>query len=359
MSLSSVIQIAQNSLSNMTRRTSVLARNINDSGNESYARRDLQTITLLSGAQTSSVRRSTDLRLERAAVDASSANSAQQLLAGRLATLNGILAGPGPGLSVSNKITALHDSLQTYSGAPDNTLLGEAVVSTAKEVVAGLRDATAVLQEFRTGIDKEIGQAVSDLSTLLSEFQDANNEIRQGTMLGRDVNDAFDRRGALLNDIAKIVPVSSFTRVNNDMVLLTASGATLFETGTRLVSFAPQGAMSAGSMGNQVFVDVVKLNFGNTPNSSATGSLDALLRLRDDIAPMLQKQMDEIARSLVADFAETDVTGGSLAPLQGLFAWPGGPAFPTAAFQSIPRMIQMLAAVSRDCAMAVPTAQRI
>ncbi len=330
MSLSSVIQIAQNSLSNMTRRTGVLARNINDAGNESYARRDLQTITLLSGAQTSSIRRSTDLRLERAAVDANSANSAQQILASRLETLNGILAGDGAGLSVSDRLTALHDSLQTYSGAPDNNLLGEAVVATAKDVVAGLREATTVLQDFRTGIDKEIGQAVSDLNTLLSEFQDANNEIRQGTMLGRDVNDALDRRGALMNDIAKIVPVSSFIRSNNDMVLLTASGATLFETEPRVVSFTPQTAMSAGSSGNPVLVDVVKLSLGSTPNSSAAGSLDALLRLRDGVAPSLQKQMDEIARSLVSDFAETDVTGGSLAPLQGLFAWTGGPAFPTA-----------------------------
>lgn len=330
MSLSSVLQIAQNSLSNMTRRTGVLARNINDSGNEYYARRDLQTITLQSGAQTTSIRRATDLRLERAAVDAASTNAAQQLLSNRLGTLSSLLSGDGTALSVTDRLTALHDGLQTYSGAPDNMLLGQAVLDDAKDLVAGLHEATRVLQDFRTSIDKEIGQTVTKLNSFLSEFKTANDEIRQGTMLGKDVNDALDRRGALLNDIAKIVPVSSFLRSNNDMVLLTASGATLFETDPRTVGFTPQTALAPGSAGNPVFVDVVKINFGNTTNSSASGSLDGLLRLRDTVAPALQRQMDETARALISEFAETDVTGGALAPLQGLFAWPGGPAFPTA-----------------------------
>ncbi len=276
MSLSSVIQIAQNSLSNMTRRTGVLARNINDSSNENYARRDLQTISLLSGSRAASIVRATDLRLERAAVDASSSNAAQSLLANRLSALNGLLASDGGALFVSDRLTMLHNSIQTYSAAPENALLGSAVINQANELVAGLHEATSALQDFRTGVDKEIGQAVLDLNQLLEGFQDANDEIRLGTVSGQDVNDALDRRGALLNSIAKIVPVSTLVRNNNDMVLLTASGATLFETEPRSVSFTPQTAMAAGSTGNPVFIDVVKLNFGNTPNASASGTLDAL-----------------------------------------------------------------------------------
>lgn len=330
MSLSSVLQIAQNSLANMTRRTGVLARNVNDSNNEYYARRDLQTVTLQSGAQIVSARRAVDLRLERASIDATSGSAGQQLLSGRLEALNSLLAGEDGALDITDRLTALHDSIQAYSGAPDNDLLGQSVLGKARDMAAALNLATSAVQDFRLGVDKEIGETVTQLNALLDEFENVNSDIKQGTKLGQDVNDALDRRSELLNNIAEIVPVSPLMRDNNDMVLLTTSGATLFETEARTVSFVPQAALAPGTTGNPVFVDVVRLNFNGDINAPVAGKLDGLLRLRDGVGPGLQTQLDETARSLVADFAETDASGGVLPPLQGLLSWSGGPGIPPA-----------------------------
>ena len=101
MSLSSVIQIAQNSLSNMTTRTSVLARNINEAGNSDYARREVQTISLSPGAGSASIRRITNLRLESALAGAVSVNSGQQVHSSLIDTLSGLLAGEDGELNVS------------------------------------------------------------------------------------------------------------------------------------------------------------------------------------------------------------------------------------------------------------------
>lgn len=329
MSLSNVLQIAQNSLANMTRQTGVIARNINDSNSSTYARRELHTITLGSGAHTTNIRRAVDLRLERAANDAVSANAGQQLMSGRLDTLYSAIAGDDSALAVTDRLTALHDSIQTFSGSADNSLLGQAAIDEAKALVASLNDSARSLQDFRLGVDKEIGKTVGELNDLLEEFEVINNEIKQGTKLGLDVNDALDRRSELLKGIAEIVPVSPLVRDNNDMVLLTTSGATLFETVPRSISFAPSTALAPGVSGNPVYVDVVQLNYGNT-SAPVSGKLDGLLRLRDNVAPELQKQLDETARSLLTNFAETDVTGSSLPPLQGLFTWSGGPGLPPA-----------------------------
>ncbi len=334
MSLSSVIQIAQNSLSNMTTRTGVLARNVNEAGNSDYARRELRTISLSPGATSTSIRRITDLRLESALAGAVSVNSGQQVHARLIETLSGLLAGSDGELTVSAQMTALQSSLQTCSSNPENALLAGAVLSNARDMVAGLNDATRTIQDFRLSVDNDIAQAVDELNSMLSEFKSLNDTIRLGTQSGTDVNDALDRRTAVLSQISQIVPVSSFIRSNNDMVLVTASGAMLFETAPRTVSFTAQTAMAPGSNGNAVYVDVIKLALPNSNTASASGSLDALLRLRDTVAPTLQKQMDELARSLISVFAETDVAGGALAPLQGLFARSGGPAFPTAGLVS-------------------------
>ena len=103
MSLSSVFQIAQNSLSGMTRRTAVLSRNINDASNPDYARRDLQTITSTIGSQTLSVRRAADAALERATLAALTNDAGQTLLSQRL----GILL-PSMTLRVKVNVLKLH-----------------------------------------------------------------------------------------------------------------------------------------------------------------------------------------------------------------------------------------------------------
>ena len=46
------------------------------------------------------------------------------------------------------------------------------------------------------------------------------------------------------------------------------------------------------------------------------------------MAPAYQNQLDEIARGLVATFAESDQSGNGGADAAGLFTWSGGPAIP-------------------------------
>ncbi|MGO7428167.1 flagellar hook-associated protein FlgK, partial [Rhizobium ruizarguesonis] len=81
--------------------------------------------------------------------------------------------------------------------------------------------------------------------------------------------------------------------------------------------FASTATYVAGTEGNSIYIDGVALDAGEGSTTSASGSLQALLQLRDEIAPTFQAQLDEIAKSLVQVFSETD--GSTSAP--GLFVW--------------------------------------
>ena len=104
----------------------------------------------------------------------------------------------------------------------------------ARQVVRSLNDGTTAIQTFRSETDCEIATAVGELNTLLAEFKDANDLVIAGTRAGRDVSDALDRRDATLKKIAEYVPVTTFTRGDNDMVVMTKDGTTLFETVPRV-----------------------------------------------------------------------------------------------------------------------------
>ncbi|OBS54496.1 flagellar hook-associated protein FlgK, partial [Methylosinus sp. 3S-1] len=129
-----------------------------------------------------------------------------------------------------------------------------------------------------------------------------------------------DQRDELLNKLSADIGVRTITRANNDMVIYTDSGATLFETTARNVSFTATAGYSASTVGSSVYVDGVPVTGADAAMPIQSGKLQGLTQLRDVVAPQFQNQLDELARGLIVSFAETDQTGGG-ASAPGLFTY--------------------------------------
>lgn len=327
MSLSTALSIAQSALMNTARQTSVVSRNVSDADNPNYSRRIGVVVSTAPGARSVDVQRQTNDLLFRQNLSALSAYSAQNALYSGMDQLDVSVNGVDNASSPSTAIGNLQQALQLYATSPSNQNLGSSVIDAAKQVVRSLNQGSKAIQDFRTQTDGQIDTAVKDLNSLLSQFQDANTAVISGTRSGTDVSDALDQRDALLKKIADYVPVSTFTRGDNDMVITTGDGTTLFETIPRSVSFAPSSASTAGVAGNAVYIDNVPISAGAGGNTSASGKLAGLLQLRDDVASTMQSQLDETARGLITAFAETSTSAPNAA---GLFTWSGAPAVPAA-----------------------------
>lgn len=329
MSLTSALSIAQSALLNTSRQTSIVSRNIAEAGNTDYARRSADLVSTGPGARVAQISRATNEVLFRQNLAALSQWQAQDFIAGSLDLLNQSVNGIDHAGSPAAALTDLQTALQTYSANPSNRTLADNAVEAARNMVRVLNYGTDAIQTFRADTDRQITLAVSELNGLLSDFADANKAVVQGTRAGRDVSDALDQRDALLKKIAEYVPVSTISRADNDMMLLSSDGAILFETVPREVTFDASATYVAGVTGNSIYIDGVALSAGTGTNTSASGRLGAMIQMRDTIAPTLQNQLDEIARSLITSFAETDPAG--IQPdMVGLFTWPGAPAIPAA-----------------------------
>ncbi len=319
MPLAAALNIAQKALLNTARQTSVVSRNVSESGNADYARRRAMLESTAPGASVASVQRSVDSRLFRLNLDAISSGSAQSELASRVDQLEALLAGQGGETALTARLQDLQDALQTASADPSNTLLLSLAANSAKDLASSLAGASQTLRTFREDADQAIDTDVARLNALLRDFGDANSEIVTARATAADANDAYDRRDALLKQIAEITPVTVRTRANDDMVLSTSGGTILFETVPRTVTFEPTVPLVAGTAGGQVRVDGVPLAAGAGAQTSARGSLSALLQLRDTVAPQIQNQLDEIARGLISAFSESDQSGSGQPNLAGLF----------------------------------------
>ncbi|TPI60248.1 flagellar hook-associated protein FlgK [Mesorhizobium sp. B3-1-7] len=327
MSLSSALSIAQSALLATSKQTSVVSRNVADASNPDYTRRIAVVTSTAPGARAVEIQRAANDLLFRQNLSALSAWSGQSALYNGMDQLDLSVNGVDNASSPSTAIANLQQSLQLYATTPSNQNLGTSVIDAAKQVVNSLNSGTKAIQDFRTQADSQIATAVDDLNSLLSQFQDANKAVISGARSGTDVSDALDQRDAILKKISEYVPVSTFTRGDNDMVITTKDGTTLFETVPRSVTFTPSAGYTAGTPGNTVYIDNVPVSAGTGDTTTADGKIAGLLKLRDGVASTMQSQLDEIARGLVTAFAETSSSQPNAA---GLFTWSGAPAIPAA-----------------------------
>lgn len=328
MSLTSALNTAQTSLSNYATQTSVVSRNISNASNPNYSRRDAILTNSLIGAQGVSIQRAQDMALFVRSLTDTATSSAQDTLLTGLTDLKNILGGNDYETSPAVLIATMRDTLATFAAKPGELTLAQTAIADAVSVANGLQDASKAVQNVRYAADKEIGQQVHALNELLARFETNNNKVFSGTQTGRDVSAELDERASLLTQISSIIGVTQVTRSGNDVALYTSDGITLFETVARPVEFKTSSGLSAALDGNKVFVDGVPLAAGQGASTTGRGSLQSLLQIRDEYAPKMQDQLDEIARALVVSFAESDQTGGGAPDQAGLFTWSGGPAVP-------------------------------
>lgn len=320
MSLASALSTAQSIFTNTGTQSGVVSKNIANAQNPDYSRRSAVVSTGGNGAVIGDIVRAQNAPLLRQTIESTGIASGQRTLLDGLTEIKNLMGGNDNELSPANLIAKFREDLDTFASKANETATGTAVISGAQDLAFALNTAADKLQKIRKDADDQIKLNVSDLNALLAKFETANNQVKNATAAGTDPNDALDQREALVKQISEIVGVTSYVRGDNDMVLYTTSGVTLFEAIPRKVTFQPTAAFDASTTGNGVYIDGVPLKAGDGANTTAKGSIQAHLQLRDDVAPVFQQQLDEIARGLITAFQETGPTG-LLTPRTGLFSY--------------------------------------
>ncbi|MFT4180368.1 MAG: flagellar hook-associated protein FlgK [Rhizobium sp.] len=327
MSLTTALNNAQAIFNNSGTQSSVVSNNIANAGNTDYSRRQAMLSTDMSGAQVVKIARADESALQKAFLSSTSADAAQQALLKAYESLkSGTLGGNDNEISAATSLSTFQTAMQTYAGSPSSTTAAQSAINAAQSLATSLNNATTAVQNVRADADKQISSDVDTLNSLLAQFQTANDAVKTATATAGATSsataDALDQRDSVLKQISQIVGVTTVTRANNDVALYTTGGATLFETIPRSVTFTPTNSYTAGTTGNNVYIDGVALTAGQGASTTAQGTLQASLQVRDDVAPTYQKQLDEIARGLVTTFAETNQTDSTQAV--GLFTWSDG-----------------------------------
>ncbi|MEF2071739.1 flagellar hook-associated protein FlgK [Consotaella aegiceratis] len=308
MSLTSALDSAKSSIATNSTLTSIVSRNIANVNSTTATRKYANVSTGADGTVTvMSVAQSTNIALFRNKLDATSESASLTALTDGLEQLSSLTVGDTEDeISPAALIGALEDALTSYSASPDSADLARSAMQAAENLVQGLNDASDVIETVRQDADDAIATAADEMNDLLAQFQALNDKIVKGTTTGADVTDYIDQRDQIVSQLSEYVGITVKTRANNDMVLYTDSGVTLFETTARTVSYSATVPLTAGEAGNSLYIDGVAVTGENATMPIQSGSIYGLTQLRDEVCLTYQNQLDQIAQQLVLAFSESD-----------------------------------------------------
>ena len=352
MTLSLALDVARSKLATASDQTAIASRNVANAGNASASRKIANVVTGPGGGVAlASVTRATNTSLFDAVLRATSLEEAGKAVADALEQLNRTNADPELDASPAALVGKLRDALQLFAAAPNEIVRAQSAVFSAVHVADGLNDATRTVQELRAQADADMAASAENIRSLLGRLETVNGHVTAGTRAGGDVTDYLDQRDQILGELSQEVGIKVVARADNDIVVLTDSGAIMFDRTPRPVLFDPSPRLDATTQGNAVYIDGVLVAGGDGVMTTASGRLAGLARVRDEIAPAYQCQLDEIARGLIDVFAESDQSASpGLPDRPGLFTYPGAPAMPASGirFEGLAGLIRVANSVNPD-----------
>ncbi|TFV40948.1 flagellar hook-associated protein FlgK [Bradyrhizobium frederickii] len=337
MSITAALNSARSSLMASGIQSATISRNIAGASAPGYSRK----LTMLdnfpdAGVYVAAIQRAASSGLYSNVLTATSSSAKQSVIYDGLQKI-AVATVDDPELeqSPTAQLNKLKQALQQYANSTDNATLAQAAVTSAKDMVTALNQATKTVQSVREGADADMATSVATINQLLTQFETVNTAIVKGTITGDDVTDYLDQRDSIVATLSQEVGVTMSLRPNGDAALYTDSGVVLFDKTARAVSFAPTNAYTAGTTGNAVFIDGVPVTGANSVMPLKSGRLAGLAQLRDQDTVTYQSQLDEIARGLIDAFKEVDQSASALPDVPGLFTYPGAPAMPASATISV------------------------
>ena len=322
MSLTSALDSAKSSLIASQAHTALVSRNIANLNDPGATRKYANVVTGPGGrVEVASIARSQNSVLYRNMLESSSSVGAWSALAAGYQRIDETIGDTSLARSPAAQISNLSDALLAYSSNPGNFEFGRAALDAGRDLATGLNDLSATVETVRRDADNSLVAAAEDMNKLLAEIERLNDKVVSGTIAGTDVTDFIDKRDQAVTQLSEYVGVNARIRGDNDLVLHTDSGVSLFDTKARLVEFTPTSPLTAGQPGGVFRIDGVSVTGEGAYMPLKSGAVLGLTTLRDEVAVTFQSQLDEIARGLVLAFAETKADGTD--PRTGLFTASG------------------------------------
>jgi flagellar hook-associated protein 1 FlgK len=204
--------------------------------------------------------------------------------------------------------------LSTLAATPQNSSLGNGVVSALDDVTSNMRSSSQQIQTLRTQADQQISDTVDDVNTQLDAISSLNTQIATAQARGESTAALEDQRSTALQGLSADVGVSYYANQQGELQVFTTAGQALITGNT--VNHLSHDAVSISGSSTYPGGGINGIIVGNTDITSTitSGKLSSLIQQRDTELPAAQNSLDYLAQQFSAGLNAVSNLGSASPP---------------------------------------------
>lgn len=230
------------------------------------------------------------------------------------------LGKPGSAGSMDTMLGKLQNALDALATSPDNYATRADVVTKATDMANTLNQLSKEVQAMRREAETRMASTVDQVNSTLTSLRDVNLVLADYGVDQNTRNSLLDQRDRLVSGLSETMDLRVDYNPDGTVRLATRSGAALLDVKPSLLVFEQAGSLTPTTEFN---VDDSKNGVGKliieTPNGTRidlvkdgairSGSLGALIELRDTTLQDAQRQLDDVAAALAQVFSSVQEAG--------------------------------------------------
>lgn len=324
MTIGSALSIAVAGMQMNQTETGVVAQNIARAGQAGYTAKrvgavEYQGLQGVFGLK-AVVRREFDAQIWNQLLQSNSPNAYLETQQSYLSQLDQFMGQTTAGASVPSALGAFDQALHALVTSPEDVSTRMALLDKAQVLASRLNQASNDVQSLRSSAEAQIADQVAKVNALTQEISDLNSRIVGQANAGQDVSNLLDARDEAVKNLSSYMDISTRESKDGHLSVFTTSGLSLVSDHGTQFEFDAHGTLTADRVwsetdseravgtirvvgdGSQV-IDVI------SSGALRSGSLAALVELRDVTLVHAQAQLDDIAAGLAEAMSNRTAEG--------------------------------------------------
>jgi flagellar hook-associated protein 1 len=317
MSITSILNIAKNSLTVNQVSVQVTSHNISNVNTEGYSRQEVvlaeETPSLIgscllgNGVKASGVKRYYDKYLDQQISKKNMELGEQQVYQKYFERIESILNEDSSKLT--NNITEFFNAWQELSTDPQNVAVREGIVSSGQNMNRSIKNIYNGLKSIQIEQNNNVKMEVTEINRIVASIADINDKIFEGSAGSGEANDYLDRRNQYVKELSNKIDITSFEDQYGRMTILTSAGKTLVDGGKSweldTMNDAATGFYKIGWKDSSG-------NLSDITDYISGGSLRGLVEMRDGQLNDSIADIDELARVIITEVNSIHQNGYTL-----------------------------------------------
>ena len=306
MGLTNALNAARSGLTMASRWAATTSMNISNSGTEGYARRSPVVAVAGRGEPVvTGISRAVDASLDRMYRLESARTETQVALADDMVVYTAVLGEPESGDSLLSRFTDFRNALGLLSVSPSDIALQRAAVTEAEELSGTVNRTHDALTRATTTATEAVKQDVAEANRLVARIALLNERLASAPEQTDMTLSMEDQRTRALDDLAQLMDFTVTLGKRGEVEIFASGGAPVLDGDTPEV-------LRHDTATGRLFAGDHEITPGITGvRGISEGSIAGHIAFLNDSVPLFQKQLDEVARSLIDAFQTTDPTLGA------------------------------------------------